>query len=50
MGHSKKFEAVKKYYSYRLWSKAKVKNAVLQGWITAEEFKEITGEDYPDAQ
>lgn len=46
MGHSKNFEKVKGYYDNGLWSKAKVKNAVVKGWITAAEYKEITGEDY----
>lgn len=44
--HSPKFELVKKYYDNGLWSITAVRNAVAKGWITAEEFKEITGEDY----
>lgn len=43
---SAKFETVKKYYDMGFWSEAKVKNAVVKGWITAEEFKEIAGKDY----
>lgn len=43
---SRKFEKVKAYYDCGLWSIARVKNAVVKGWITAAEFKEITGEDY----
>lgn len=49
---SKKFNTVKKYYNTikpngnRLWSIEMVKNAVVKGWITAEEYKEITGEKY----
>lgn len=43
---SKKFETVKKYYDDKLWNKTKVRNAVVKGWITEEEFKLITGEDY----
>lgn len=43
---SKKFDLVKEYYDAGLWSIKKVRNAVVKGWITAEEFKEITGEDY----
>lgn len=46
MEHSKNFEKVKGYYDNGLWSKTKVKNAVVKGWITAAEYKEITGEDY----
>lgn len=43
---SKKFKDVKAYYDNGLWSKARVKNAVSKGWITAEEYAEITGEPY----
>lgn len=45
---SSKFELVKKYYEQGLWDKSKVRNAVVKGWITADEYKEITGEDYPE--
>lgn len=44
--HSEKFELVKSYYDSGFWKKKAVKNAVARGWITAEEYKEITGEDY----
>ena len=43
---SKKFETVKNYFDKGLWNLTRVKNAVVKEWITAEEFKEITGEDY----
>jgi hypothetical protein len=43
---SKKFETVKNYFDKGLWNIDRVKNAVVKNWITAEEFKEITGEDY----
>ena len=43
--HSKNFEKVKKYYDSGMWTLAMVRNAVGK-WITEEEFKEITGEDY----
>ena len=52
MEHSKNFEKVKRYYNTyrangtRLWNITMVKNAVVKAWITAEEFKEITGEGY----
>jgi hypothetical protein len=32
----------------RLWSIERVRNAVVKEWITAEEFKEITGEQYAE--
>ena len=43
---SKHFEQVKKYYAKGLWSIERVRNAVVKGWITAEEYKIITGEEY----
>lgn len=43
--HSKNFEKVAGYYNNALWSKQRVYNAV-DNWITREEYKEITGEDY----
>ena len=51
MEHSKNFVKVRTYYNItidgkRLWSIAMVKKAVVKGWITEVEFKEITGEDY----
>lgn len=39
------YEEVKKYYDLGYWSKKMVWNAV-DRWITAEEYKEITGEEY----
>ena len=41
--HSPKYEKVKKYYDEGLWNTERVKNAVSKGWITEEEFEEITG-------
>lgn len=43
---SAKYEKVKGYYDRGLWTKTMVRNAVVKEWITAEEYKEITGEDY----
>lgn len=43
---SKKYELVKRYYDQGLWSKARVRNAVVKEWITAEEYELITGEVY----
>lgn len=42
---SKNYEKVKHYYEAGLWSKVRV-YAVVGRWITEEEYKEITGEDY----
>lgn len=44
--HSEKFELVKGYYDAGLWSAKAVRNAVGKGWITAEEYQEITGREY----
>lgn len=40
------FEKIKYYYDNNLWNIDMVKNAVVKGKITAEEYKLITGEDY----
>lgn len=45
MEHSKNYEKVKKFYKMGIWSEKMVWNAVGK-WITTEEYKEITGEDY----
>lgn len=44
--HSEKFYLVKDYYEAGLWKKKAVRNAVIRGWITDEEFEEITGEPF----
>ena len=46
MEHSKNYEKVKNYYDKGLWSIERVRQAVVKGWITEEEFAEITGEEY----
>lgn len=43
---SPKFNKVKNYYDKGLWNKTMVANAVVKGWITAEEYEIITGEPY----
>ena len=43
---SAKFEEVKAYFDAGVWSEKKVRNAVVKGWITADEFKTITGKSY----
>ena len=43
---SKHYKKVKGYYDSGLWSVERVRNAVLKGWITAKEYKIITGEEY----
>ncbi|MCC8084602.1 MAG: XkdX family protein [Clostridium sp.] len=46
MAYSKNYANVKKWYNMGMWSEARVRNAVVMGWITEDEFKEITGSDY----
>lgn len=41
-----KVERVKYYYEKGLWDKSRVRNAVIKGWITAEEYESIVGEPY----
>lgn len=43
---SKLYSRIKKWYEDGLWSVQKVREAVEGGWITPEEFYEITGEVY----
>ena len=43
-----KFEKVKSYYERGMWDISRVRNAVVKGWITAEEFFMITDEIYEE--
>ena len=43
---SKNYNKVKEYYDKSLWTIEMVKNAVIQTWITVDEFKAITGQTY----
>ena len=43
---SKMYEKIKEYYNTGLWSEKRVRNMVIKGIITEEEFYEITGEFY----
>lgn len=45
MERSSKFDTVKRHYDNNAWDKSQAADAVGR-WITAEEYKEITGEDY----
>lgn len=40
------YDIIKKNYDRGLWSKQMVKTAVVKNVITAEQYKEITGDDY----
>ena len=46
MEHSKHFEEVKRYYDSGTWNDERVRRAVVKGWITTGEYREITGGDY----
>ena len=46
MEHRKNFNKVKKYWSSKLWNESRVRNAVEKGWITEQEYAEITGSEY----
>lgn len=46
MEKSKNFYKVQQYYEEGRWSLKMVRNAVKAGWITTDEFTEITGEPY----
>lgn len=45
---SSKYEQVKKFYTLGMWNFEQVKNAVVKNWITPDEFKQITGETFPE--
>ena len=40
---SKKYETVKDFFDRGLWKIDRVRDAVKMGWITAEEYQQITG-------
>lgn len=42
------FEKVKKYYDSGLWSEERVRNVMLKGVITYEEYEKIVNEDSED--
>ena len=43
---SSMFEKIKNYYETGRWNKKMVRNAVVMGRITEEEYTMITGENY----
>ena len=46
MKHSKNFTKVEYYYDSGIWPLSRVYDAVGHGWITPEEFEDITGCEY----
>lgn len=39
-------EKIARWYKWNIWTKSMVQDAVGKGHITAEEYEEITGEEY----
>ncbi|MBQ7154866.1 MAG: XkdX family protein [Synergistaceae bacterium] len=39
-------EMVSRYYDAGIWSKERVKDSVMRGKLSPEEYREITGEEY----
>ena len=46
MKHSEKYDMIKTFYMRKMWDEKKVRDAVIKGCITADEFEEITGIEY----
>lgn len=47
---SKRYELVKGYYDKRLWTRKMLKNAVVKGWITQDEYEGIVGAEGAPAE
>ena len=45
---SKIYNKIKSYYDSGLWSEERVKNMVIKGIITEEEYKDIVGKEYEE--
>ena len=45
---NKMYEKVKSYYDTGLWSEERVRNMVVKGVITGEEYASIVGEEYEE--
>lgn len=43
---SKYYNLIKGYYDQGYWDISRVKAMVVRGWITTEEYKLITGQEY----
>lgn len=48
MAKKSKFEMVKNFYDNGLWKEKRVRDAVVKGWISPENYREITGQNYED--
>ena len=45
---SKMYEKIKEYYNTGLWSEERVRNIVVKGIITEEEYASIVGKEYEE--
>ena len=45
---SKMYEKIKEYYNAGLWSEERVRNMVVKGVITEEEYASIVGKEYEE--
>ena len=45
---SNMYEKIKKYYDTGLWSEERVRNMVIKGIITEEEYASIVGKEYEE--
>lgn len=45
---SKMYEKIKKYYDTGLWNEVRVRNMVVKGIITEEEYASIVGKEYEE--
>ena len=45
---SKMYDKIKSYYDSGLWSKVRVRNMVVKGIITEEEYASIVGKEYEE--
>lgn len=45
---SKIYNKIKSYYDFGLWSEVRVRNMVIKGIITEEEYKAIIGKEYKE--
>ena len=45
---SKMYEKIKEYYNTGLWSEERVRNMVVKGVITEEEYASIVGKKYEE--
>ena len=43
---SNNFNKIKSYYNSGLWNEARVRNMVIKGILTEEEYKDIIGNEY----